>query len=72
MICITTFITAQVFNIENIDFRHYFPSINNYFIKKIKQMKTNLNYRYIIKNDACEFDLQQTFNQLSMFTLNPP
>lgn len=35
-------------------------------------MKTNASYKYVIKNDACEFDLQQTFNQLSMFTLNPP
>ena len=36
-------------------------------------MKTaNQSYMYVIKNDACEFDLQQTFNQLSMFVLNPP
>lgn len=35
-------------------------------------MKPISNYRYVIKNDACEFDLQQTFNQLSMFALNPP
>lgn len=35
-------------------------------------MKPNENFSFLIKNDACEFDLQQTFNQLSMFALNPP
>ncbi len=42
------------------------PLYNNIIMKPIE------NFSFLIKNDACEFDLQQTFNQLSMFALNSP
>lgn len=41
-------------------------------LKPKQQVNDTPICKYIIKNDAFEFDLQTTFNQLSMFVLNPP
>ncbi len=41
-------------------------------MKKTTTFLPSLDPKFFIKNDASEFDLNHVFNQLTMFTLNPP